>query len=338
MPLRKRSSWLSPTAGLLGVIALGAPGCTLHHVRDEEPLPVTLGDAPATVAVEKAPGLSGRQQILVSVEHDRAVSLEGAIGSDAELQTPAGDTLTTCRRQSLTVEERSDTRRLSRLLFICRYPLAQPVRLRAAGELVPVLEGPGLEVMGRRPWLLSTWIRGEMGVRVTGPSESRGVDLGASAGARGQVLPSLGVGGRADVLIDTRLGRGQFVAGPELAYVQPTWPCSRCSFEVGASYLLGYVQGLAHGPEVAARFGLRVARTGTDWHGVELGLGYRHLFGPESGGSLMFTLSYSLQSALRSWAVPERLRARPSQLVVPEKREDAPRGPEAEEEVERIPL
>ena len=320
------------------LLLLPSMGCTLHHVRDEKPLPITLGGEPATVAVEKAPGVRGRQQILVSVEHVRAVSLEGAIGSDAELQSIGGESLHSCRRQSLTVEDLEGSRRLSRLLFACRYPLGQPVRLRAGGELIPVLERGGLEVMGKRPWLLSAWVRGEMAARVTGVPEARGIDLGANVGARGQVLSFLGVGGRADVLVDTQRGRGQFIVGPEVSYIQQGWPCSRCSVEASASYLLGYARGFAHGPEVDARCGLRVARTGTSWHGIEGGVGYRHLFGPESGGALIFTLSYSLQTALRSWAVPERVRARPALLTVPKEEPQAPARADEPEEAERIPL
>lgn len=293
-----------------------------------------MGGEPASVAVETARDARGRQRILVTVEHPSFIDLEGAIGSEARLQDSLGRTIGSCRRDSLAGEDLGERRRLSRLLFVCRYPLAQPVWLGAGGETVPVLGRDGLEVMGRRPWLLSSWVRAEMGVRVTGVPETRGVDLGANFGARGQVLPYLAVGGRADVLVDARRGRGQFVTGPEASYIQQAWPCSRCSVEVGAAYLVGYARGFAHGPEIDARFGLRLVRTGTSWHGVELGAGYRHLFGPESGGSLVLTLSYSLQTALRSWALPERLRARPRALPP----EEAPPRVEEPEEVERIPV
>ena len=87
---------------------------------------------------------------------------------------------------------------------------------------------------------LSAFVRGQMGVRVTGVPETRGVDLGVNLGARGQVLPSLAVGGRLDVLFDATRGRGQAILGPEVNYIQQSWPCGRCSVEIGASYLLGF--------------------------------------------------------------------------------------------------
>ncbi|MCS6913311.1 MAG: hypothetical protein RMK29_08250 [Myxococcales bacterium] len=308
--------------------------CTLHHVRDEVPVAIQLGGEPASVAVETARDSRGRQRILLTVEHASFIDLEGVIGSESRLQDSLGRTITSCRRDSLAGEDLGGRRRLSRLLFVCRYPLVEPVWLRAGGETVPVLGRGGLEVMGQRPWLLSAWVRAEMGVRVTGVPETRGVDLGANLGARGQVLPFLGVGGRADVLVDSRRGWGQFVTGPEASYIHQAWPCSRCSLEASAAYLLGYARGFAHGPEVDVRFGLRLVRTGTNWHGVELGAGYRHLFGPESGGSVVLTLSYSLQTAIRSRALPERLRARPRALPP----EQTPVYVEEPQEPERIPV
>jgi hypothetical protein len=309
----------------LGAFALGAVGCTFHHVRDEGPHRLSLGGEPATVTVEKAPARRGGQRILVSVEHGSALDLEGAVGSQVVLTT--GDSaggqmggglvtggLESCQRLSLERYRTAPERRLSKVLFLCRFPLTQEVFMQVGAERVPVLERGGLEVMGERPWLVSGWARPELGVRVTGVPATRGIDMGMNFGGRALLLSHLGLGGRADVLIDTGRGRGQFLVGPEVGFVHATLPCSRCSVEANVSYLVGYDRGAAHGPQADLRFGVRIGRTGTNWHGIDAGVGYRHLFGPESGGSLIFTLSYHVQTALRWGFLPSSIRAQPREL------------------------
>lgn len=301
---------------LLMALAVSMGGCTLHHVRDEVPVGSSLGGEPATVAVEVAPaGLDGEgEHVLVKVEHPRFVDIDGSQGLRAALVLNSGLEIDGCVRGGREVLDVSAERRQSHLLFFCRYPLDQPVFLRSDSDLLPVLQERGLPVQGARPWLLSGWIKAELGVRVTGVAETRGEDLGANFGARGLLLGHIGVGARADVLIDSKSGRGQFLAGPELGYVNTVWPCARCSVEASLSYLVGYAQGLANGPEADLRFGYRLVRTGQTWHGIEAGAGYRHLIGPEAGGSVVLTLSYTLQTSLRWSFLPPAVRAAPLEL------------------------
>lgn len=305
---------------VLGALAFGAVGCTFHHVRDEGPRHISLGGEPATVTVEKAPARRGGQRILVNVEHTSALDLEGAVGSQVVLTGSGAEGiptsgLQTCQRLSLDRYRAAPERRISKVLFLCRYPLTQEVFMQVGGERVPVLGSGGLEVMGDRPWLLSGWARPELGVRVTGVAATRGIDVGMNFGGRALLLSHLGLGGRADVLVDTGRGRGQFLVGPEVGFVHATLPCSRCAVEANVSYLVGYDRGAAHGPQVDLRFGVRIGRTGTNWHGIDAGVGYRHLFGPESGGSLIFTLSYHVQTALRWGFLPSSVRAQPRELL-----------------------
>jgi hypothetical protein len=203
----------------------------------------------------------------------------------------------------------------STALFVCRYPLGRAVSFRMGDVDIPILDKTGLAIMGERPWLLSTWLRGELAARVTGPAATRGVDLGASFGFRGILRQHLALGGRGDVLVDSDRGTGQFIAGPEVGYVNKSWPCSRCSVEANLSYFVGYSRGFAHGPEADLRFGVRLVRGRETWHGVDLSAGYRHLIGPESGGSVVFMLSYNIETAIRSALMPKTLRAKPHELA-----------------------
>lgn len=305
-----------------------AGGCTFHHVRDEAPVPITVGGEAATIEVERAPARRGGERLLIKIEHPSFLDIEGVGQGEAELHDSVGVPLTVCRRIGIERTRLTADRRQSRVSFFCRWPLTQTATLQAMGAMIPVLGSGGLQVMGERPWLLSGWVRAQLGARITGTAVTQGVDLGANFGGRGLLRQHLGLGGRADVMLDARTGRGQFVAGPEVGFVHATWPCGRCSVEANLSYLIGYERGFAHGPELDLRFGVRMVRTGTNWHGLDLGVGYRHLIGPESGGSLMFSLSYTVQTALRWGFLPESVRARPSELQA--EPEGSPRGPEDE--------
>ncbi len=307
---------------LFGIALFLLSGCTLHHVRDQGPVLVTLSGEPASLRVETRETSRGGERVLVTVEHPKNIDLEGAIGSDAELVTPLGDPIDPCRRQSLTRVSIGDGLDRSQALFYCRWPLTQPASLTIDNNWVPVLNGSGLPIIGDQPWLLSGWVKGEMGGRVTGTADTRGIDLGVNIGARGIVLQHLSFGGRGDILVDTQKGGGEALFGPEAGFVHAIWPCSRCSFEASISYLVGYTRGFAHGPEADLRFGVRFLRTSQSWHGAEIGVGYRQLIGPDSGGSLIFTLSYTLQRALRS-VLPASLRAPPRGLP-PDDAEAAP--------------
>ncbi len=315
-PMTSRTLHVARSAGL---VLLLLSGCTLHHVRDERPVSISIAGEPATLSVETADSARGGERILVTVEHRKNIDFEGSIGGQAELATPKGDPIDPCRRQSLTrVDlESSDvtTHRVrSQALFSCRWPLTQPVSVAIGESLVPVLEPSGLSVMGERPWLMSGWVKAELGARVTGQPFTQGRDFGVNVGARGLLLSHIGFGGRSDILIDSQHGGGEFLIGPEFAFVHSMWPCSRCSLDASLSYEVGYTRGFAHGPEADLRFGFRMARTAESWHGAEVGIGYRHLIGPDSGGSVIFTLSYTLQKALRA-GLPAALRAQPRTLL-----------------------
>lgn len=298
-------------ASIVGLLS----GCAFHQVRDEVPVAVRLDGQPATVAVEQAPARMNGQRLLVTVEHPAKVTLDGELGSQAWLGTPAGIRIDSCYRESVTREDtgvpgvvRSQAR------FRCRYPLVQPVALLTGNDRLPVLGPGGLPVLGRRPWIFSAFARSELGIPTN--TFQKGVDLGVNLGLRGLVAEHLHLGGRGDVLVNSASGSGQVSVGPELGYVHALFPCRRCSIEATASYLVGYTGGLAHGPEVDLRAGVRVARTGTTWHGVEGGVGFRYLFGTEGRdyGSVVLTLSYSLMTSLRGAPLPSGLRARPAQL------------------------
>lgn len=325
------------------VVGLLGGGCTLHHVRDGGPVVVPVGGVPATVLVETAAGNPAPdgsrdgQRILVTLDRDlrgaaereregrpsaeqaraNAVALR-ATDPDVALVTAQGAPPERCRRLSLPAQsEEVGTR--AQLLFECQAPPRQPLWLRGPGAQwqVPVLTEGGLPVIGAQPWMLSTWVRGELAGRVTGPPAIRTIDLGVNLGVRGLLLRHISLGGRADILVDSGRTHGQALFGPEMGYAHPTWPCARCSVEATASYLFGSDQGFASGPEADVRFGLRLGRTGVSWHGIEAGLGYRHLLGQDAGGSVVATISYSLQTALRWGFLPGAVRAASSQMPAP---------------------
>lgn len=300
-------------------LALGLSACTLHHVRDEQPLITQVDGKPASVYVEQAPARNNGQRLLITVEHTQSATLDGDLGAPAGLASPAGTPIDNCFREDL---QRADLARegraglvRSQVRFRCRYPLVQPVVLLTGQDRLPLLGDGGLPLLARRPWLLSGFVRGELAIPTTGAGES--VDLGVNLGLRGLAAERMHLGGRGDVLVNTLRGSASAVFGPELGYVQSRGPCARCSFEATASYLVGYMGGLAHGPELDLRAGVRLARTGVSWHGVEGGVGFRYLFGGAQGapgGAVVLTLSYALMTALRGAPLPTSLRARPAEL------------------------